>query len=139
LETGLAGIAVFCIDLDEFKTVNDSFGHGIGDQLLKQVAERLRGTSPARYIVARLSGDEFAILAPGAGQPEATALAEDLVRRISQPFWIDGIQINIHISIGIALAPMDSVSDIMRCADLALYRTKNEGRNSYRFYEVEMD
>ena len=107
--------------------------------MLKQVAERLRGTSPARYIVARLSGDEFAILAPGAGQPEATALAEDLVRRISQPFWIDGIQINIHISIGIALAPMDSVSDIMRCADLALYRTKNEGRNSYRFYEVEMD
>ena len=90
-------------------------------------------------MVARLSGDEFAILARGADQAAATELAEQLVQSISQPFWIDGIQINIHISVGIAIAPTDSVNDIMRCADLALYRTKNEGRNSFRFYEVEMD
>ncbi|CAN7358630.1 EAL domain-containing protein [Phyllobacterium sp. LjRoot231] len=139
LEKGLRSFAVFCIDLDEFKTVNDSFGHGIGDQLLKQVADRLRGAAPATYVVARLSGDEFAILARGADQTAATELAEQLVQSIAQPFWIDGIQINIHISVGIAIAPTDSVNDIMRCADLALYRTKNEGRNSFRFYEVEMD
>ncbi|MGH6762898.1 MAG: putative bifunctional diguanylate cyclase/phosphodiesterase [Phyllobacterium sp.] len=133
-----SSFAVLYIDLDEFKIVNDTFGHAIGDKLLMEVAKRLRKCVRKNDVVSRLSGDEFAILAPGMNVDSSAALARRILKTITRPFQINGIQMNIQMSIGIALAPTDSVQDIVRCADLALYRAKTEGRNGYRFYEAEM-
>jgi len=137
------GFSVFVFDLDLFKAVNDSLGHPVGDALLKAVAQRLRMATRETDAVARLGGDEFAILQTvHTDQKEsAVVLANRLLRTICAPYEIEGHQIVIGISIGIASAPDhgDDADQLLKNADLALYRAKSEGRNGYRFFEIEMD
>ena len=134
--------AVLCIDLDYFKQINDTLGHAIGDKLLKQASARLWGTTRETDMLARLGGDEFSLLLRPIDKPsDAAAIAERIVKAMSMPFSIDGHQILIGASVGIAVAPQDGeTTDIlMKNADLALYRAKAEGRSTYHFFEKEMD
>lgn len=135
--------ALLLLDLDRFKEVNDTLGHPTGDRLLQEVAQRLRGTVRDNDMVSRLGGDEFAIvMASENPMPEAAAtLAQRLVIALSQPFDLDGHQFAIATSIGIVLidAQAEAADTLMRNADLALYRAKDEGRACYRFFETEMD
>lgn len=136
------GFALLSIDLDHFKTVNDTLGHQAGDALLIAVAERLRsGLRPSDH-VARLGGDEFAVLQTMvATAEEAAACARHIIERLSQAYEIDGVPLTIGVSIGIAIAPGDGTDPhtIVKNADLALYRAKNDGRGTFRFFEAEMD
>jgi diguanylate cyclase (GGDEF)-like protein len=130
-------------DLDLFKAVNDSLGHPVGDELLKAIAQRLRRPGFANYTVARFGGDEFAVLQAEDGdqRDNAVVLANKLQSVLCEPYSIEGHQIVIGISIGIALAPADGASQIelLKSADLALYHAKSQGRHGYRFYEPQMD
>jgi diguanylate cyclase (GGDEF)-like protein/PAS domain S-box-containing protein len=134
-------MAVFCLDLDNFKTINDTLGHPIGDALLRAVAERLRAVVGKDETIARLGGDEFAILQAGASPYAAEALAGRVVDVMASPIVVEGHEINTGLSVGIALAPNDGTAadHLMKCADLALYRAKAEGRGLFRFFEPEMD
>lgn len=134
-------MAVMCLDLDNFKSVNDSLGHPIGDKLLQKVAQRLCGVLEGADTIARLGGDEFAILHPVKSLHDAEVLARHLISAVSEPIVIDGQEMCTGISIGIAVAPENGkTSDhLMKCADLALYRAKAQGRNAYRFFEPAMD
>ena len=135
-------MAVLCIDLDHFKTVNDTFGHAVGDALLKQASARLWGTTRETDTLARLGGDEFSLLLRPIGRPgDAAMIAERIVRAMAAPFTIEGHHINIGASVGIALAPQDGLTTdvLMKNADLALYRAKSEGRSTYHFFEKDMD
>ena len=135
-------VAVLCLDLDRFKNVNDLSGHSIGDELLRQVAERLNNSIRADDTVARLSGDEFAVIQVGVSHPDGPAvLGERLLKAINEPFDLDGQQILIGTSIGIALYPGDGENGeaLVRAADTALYRAKEAGRGTFRFFEAEMD
>ena len=135
-------LAVHHLDLDQFKAVNDTFGHPVGDRLLNLVAERLRAVVRETDTIARMGGDEFVIVqAQIAEAADATALAERIVHRVSQPYDIDGQQAVIGVSIGIAVGPGDGISAdmLLRNADLALYRAKGEGRGTFRFFEPAMD
>jgi diguanylate cyclase (GGDEF)-like protein len=136
------GVAVLCLDLDYFKSVNDTLGHPIGDALLRQVAERLRSCVREGDTVARLSGDEFAAIQLNADQPEsATVLAQRMIEGVSAPYEIEGHQIVIGTSVGISIAPTDGIEadNLLKNADMALYRAKADGRSTYRFFEPEMD
>ena len=135
-------IAVLCIDLDYFKSVNDTYGHAIGDKLLKQASARLWGSTRETDLVARLGGDEFSLLVRPVDKPsDVAAVAERIVKTMSAPFMIEGHQLSIGASIGIAIAPQDgSTTDVlMKNADLALYRAKSEGRSTFHFFEKDMD
>ncbi len=135
-------IAVLCIDLDLFKHVNDSFGHPMGDRLLKMVADRLATNLRATDLVARLGGDEFAMILEMDSSPnEISHFAARLIERLSEPYSIDGLEIVIGASIGIAISPGDGETgeDFLRNADMALYRAKSEGGGVHRFFEKEMD
>jgi diguanylate cyclase (GGDEF)-like protein len=135
-------VAVLCIDLDLFKNVNDSFGHPIGDRLLQMVADRLRLEVRGNNLVARLGGDEFAVvMASDVSPKEANDYAARLIEVLSAPYDIDGIDVVIGASIGIALSPGDGESseELMRNADMALYRAKSEGGGVHHFFEKEMD
>ena len=135
-------LAVFCLDLDHFKDVNDAHGHPVGDLLLKGVADRLRGCIRETDMVARLGGDEFAIIQAGGSQPtDATSLASRLIETIGAAYGLDGRQVVVGLSIGIALAPDDGLDpdQLLRNAGIALYRSKSDGRGLYRFFEAEMD
>ncbi len=141
LEEGKS-IAVLCLDLDRFKEVNDTLGHAAGDELLKAVAERLQASIHEHDTVARIGGDEFAILQTNAPQPNsATALAARVIETLTRPFDINGHQIVIGTSVGISVAPNDTRNprDLLKNADLALYQVKGRGRGSYRFFEPAMD
>jgi diguanylate cyclase (GGDEF)-like protein/PAS domain S-box-containing protein len=136
------GVAVLCIDLDLFKNVNDSFGHPMGDRLLTMVAGRMRGNVRSSDLVARLGGDEFAIVLAGEITPnDANDFALRLIHTLSEPYDMDGIEIVIGASIGIALSPGDgdNSEELMRNADMALYRAKNDGGGVHHFFEREMD
>ena len=138
---GAESVAVLCLDLDRFKMINDTLGHGIGDQLLKKVADRLSKVSRKDDLVARLGGDEFVILQRGVrSQRDAELLAERLVDLIGRTYVLSGHTVNIGISVGVALGfgPMQP-RDILRNADLALYEAKRAGRGRYRFFEQGMD
>ncbi|KJC62297.1 diguanylate cyclase [Bradyrhizobium sp. LTSPM299] len=140
--SGNKRVAVMCVDLDLFKNVNDSFGHPMGDRLLKLVAERLRAAVSGDNLAARLGGDEFAIvLAADVSPNEASAFAEQLIAVLSAPYAIDGLDIVVGASIGIALSPSDGMTteELMRNADMALYRAKSEGGGVHHFFEPEMD
>ena len=129
------GLAVFCLDLDHFKTVNDTLGHPVGDGLLHAVAQRLLRETRETDLVVRLGGDEFAIIQSSANQPDdAAALAERLIEVLSEPFPIGEHHINIGASMGIATNTDGMASDetLLKCADMALYRAKADGRGSYR-------
>jgi diguanylate cyclase (GGDEF)-like protein len=134
--------AVFCLDLDKFKQVNDTMGHPVGDCLLVAVADRLRACVREGDTVARLGGDEFAIIQLAVHQPDdAEILASRIIAAFSQPFDLDGGQIMAGVSIGATVAPGDSASfeTLMRDADIALYLAKTEGSGTARFFEPEMD
>src|SRR3954453_2482814 len=134
-------MAVFYLDLDNFKGINDTLGHPIGDRLLGIIAERVRGVVREGDTIARLGGDEFAVLQSGSSANAARALARRLVATISEPIEIDGQEINSSVSIGIALAPNDGTAadHLMKCAAPPLYRAKAEGRGTFRFFEPDMD
>jgi diguanylate cyclase (GGDEF)-like protein len=135
-------VAVHHLDLDQFKAVNDTFGHPAGDKLLKIVAERLRGLVRETDTIARMGGDEFAIVqAPITDPSEATSLAQRFITSMSEPFDIDGHQAVIGASVGIAVGPGDGLrpDKLLRNADLALYRAKGDGRGTFRFFEPAMD
>jgi diguanylate cyclase (GGDEF)-like protein len=135
--------AVFLLDLDRFKNVNDTLGHQAGDKLLKGVAERIKATCGEADIAARLGGDEFAVIAtPGNGNllHRAEILATRLIEAISAPDEIAGRPVVVGCSIGIALVPAhgERIDEILRNADLALYRSKSEGRNCFQIYSEQM-
>jgi diguanylate cyclase (GGDEF)-like protein len=135
-------IAALLIDLDRFKEINDGFGHGAGDRVLKEVAARLRASIRQEDVAGRLGGDEFAILQVGIDQPTgAVALTDRLMAVLSQPYEIDGLKIACGASIGVAVAPTDAQDweSLLGCADAALYKAKFDGRNSVRFFEPGMD
>ena len=135
-------IAVMCVDLDGFKNVNDSFGHPIGDRLLQLVSHRFTQCLRGNDLVARVGGDEFAvILDPVANPAEAGHLSSRLINALSGPYEIDEIEAVIGASIGIALSPGDGTTadELLRNADMALYRAKGEQRGTHRFFEQEMD
>jgi diguanylate cyclase (GGDEF)-like protein/PAS domain S-box-containing protein len=133
---------IFMLDLDLFKTVNDSLGHPVGDELLKAVADRLLGCIRDTDTVARLGGDEFAVLATvdGDQREAAIATAGKILGAVSAPYDLEGHHLHIGTSIGIALAPEHGadVEQLMKNADLALYKAKSEGRDAYRFFEDAM-
>jgi diguanylate cyclase (GGDEF)-like protein/PAS domain S-box-containing protein len=134
--------AVLCFDLDRFKSVNDTLGHIFGDKLLRQVAERLHPCLREGDAVARMGGDEFAIIQGSLTEPtEITALAARLIETINAPFDLDGHHVVVGASIGIAVAPTDAADadQLLKNADMALYRAKAEGRGTYRFFEPKMD
>jgi diguanylate cyclase (GGDEF)-like protein len=135
-------VAVHLLDLDHFKTVNDTLGHPTGDKLLKMVTARLRVLVRETDTIARMGGDEFAVLQTAIAQPaDATVLALRIIESVSAPFDLDGTQVVIGTSIGIAVGPADGTSpdQLIRNADLALYRAKDDGRSTYRFFGPEMD
>jgi diguanylate cyclase (GGDEF)-like protein len=136
-------LAVLCLDLDHFKKINDSLGHPVGDELLKQAAARLRQCVGPGDTVARLGGDEFAIVQFCNGcEPSAVpALASQIVEVVAAPYEIDGHHLVIGVSVGISLAPEDgdNPDELLKNADLALYRAKADGRGTYRFFETGMD
>ncbi len=135
-------LAVYCLDLDHFKGVNDSLGHPMGDALLQAVAQRLRKCLRDSDLVARLGGDEFAVVQYPLGSPnEASKLAGMLIETVSKPYEVHGHEFVIGASIGIALAPGDGheADGLLRNADIALYRAKAEGRGTAHFFEPEMD
>lgn len=134
-------MAVLCFDLDNFKAVNDSLGHPIGDKLLQELAKRLCVTVGDSDTIARLGGDEFAVLHPTANGQDTKQLARRLINATSAPFLIDGQEIYSSICVGIAIAPEHGTTSdqLMKSADLALYRAKGEGRNTWRLFDPEMD
>lgn len=135
-------LAVLYIDIDEFKSVNDSLGHPAGDELLKAVASRLQSCIRATDFVARLGGDEFAIVQTGIEQPDdVVELVKRIYETIREPYECLGHQVATDASIGIALAPNDGtdLDELLKRADLAMYGAKADGRRTYRFFEPEMD
>jgi diguanylate cyclase (GGDEF)-like protein/PAS domain S-box-containing protein len=149
LEQALAGLrrrdsmtAVLILDLDRFKSVNDTLGHAAGDRLIKLCARRLEACLRETDTVARLGGDEFALVQVGVEGPgEAEALCSRLLAALVEPFELNGHDIIVTASIGVALAPADAEEPgrLLQYADVALYRAKDEGRNTFRFFEPEMD
>ena len=135
--------AILCLDLDHFKHVNDTLGHPIGDELLRAVSARLRDCVRSVDTVARLGGDEFAIVQPAIDSTdEAIVLANRIIERLSAPFNLEGDHhVLIGVSIGISLAPGDGTDHgkLLKNADVALYRAKEDGRGTFRFFEAEMD
>ena len=134
--------AIHFIDLDQFKQVNDTLGHSRGDLLLQAVATRLRAAVRDTDMVARFGGDEFIVLqAPVGDEREAAALAERILRSIGDTYDIDGNEVMISASIGVAMAPHDGsdADQILRNADMALYRAKAESRDTWRFFKPEME
>jgi diguanylate cyclase (GGDEF)-like protein len=134
-------IAVLCLDLDRFKSVNDTLGHPMGDLLLRQVAERLKNCLRSSGFVARLGGDEFAVIETSLATAEqAGILAAKIVDVLAEPFHLDGSRVLTGTSIGIALASAPSAcpDQLVMAADLALYRAKADGRGTFRFFEPSM-
>ena len=136
--------ALYVLDLDRFKLINDLHGHAAGDHLLQAVAERLRCSIREVDVIARLGGDEFAIVAMTRGADpveDAARVARRLIAAAVAPIELAALQATIDLSIGIALAPADGedAETLMRRADLAMYRAKSEGGSSFRFFETEMD
>ncbi|MDX8398721.1 MAG: GGDEF domain-containing protein, partial [Gallionellaceae bacterium] len=135
-------LALMLIDLDKFKPVNDTYGHPVGDALLQAVATIFTRHSRETDVVARLGGDEFAILMVHPESKEAAGVsAQRIVNEIMKPLTIMGHQIKIGTSLGIALYPDNGMNEeeLIKKADIALYEAKNSGRNTYRFYQPELN
>jgi len=134
-------VAVMFLDLDNFKNINDSFGHKAGDLLLQGVAERLGQCLRPGDTVSRLSGDEFTLILSDMAQAgDANRLAQKIVEDFRLPYGVDGREIFVTASLGVALFPLDSRDreELLKYADIAMYRAKEQGKNSYQFYAAEM-
>lgn len=134
-------VAVLCLDLDHFKDVNDTMGHDAGDILLRMAAKRLLKVMPHHGLVARFGGDEFALIVPGITEHEAAhELARALVRCLSHPFRIRGKRVYVGASVGIAFGPSDGThpTDLLKKADIALYRAKRDGRGTFTCFDISM-
>ena len=144
IETGRADgrrLAICCVDLDLFKDVNDTYGHPTGDRLLRMVAQRLRDALGEGDFAARIGGDEFAVVLDAVAAPDAIdATAARMIETLSQPYAIDGIEVAIGASVGVALFPADGASadELTKNADLALYQAKSEGRRRHRFFQPDL-
>jgi diguanylate cyclase (GGDEF)-like protein len=137
-----AGVALILIDLDHFKHVNDSMGHDSGDALLTVVSERLKHCVRFTDTVARLGGDEFAVILPNVPDTlTVSAIADKILLALSKPVLLDDQEMSISASLGISMAPEDSNSAevLIKNADLALYKAKDEGRNNFKFFTAEMN
>tara|TARA_R110002126_G_scaffold282396_3_gene430786 strand:- start:12085 stop:13965 length:1881 start_codon:yes stop_codon:yes gene_type:complete len=135
-------LALLFIDLDNFKPVNDALGHAAGDELLKQLSQRLTALLPADHALIRFGGDEFLVLAPHATRSHnLDQLAESLISQITSSFDISQTRVSVSASIGIACAPADGTDfkQLCRKADIAMYRAKEEGRNTYHFFDDSLD
>jgi diguanylate cyclase (GGDEF)-like protein len=135
------GFTLFFLDLDRFKNVNDTLGHAVGDVLLKQVGERLTEIMQEEDTIARLGGDEFALLLPRVESSDvANVVADKLYASLQQPFLVGGQQLFITSSIGIAIAPRDGehYETLLKHADIAMYRAKQQGRNRYATYSPSL-
>ena len=137
-----ASCALMLLDLDNFKFINDAFGHAAGDSLLVEVSKRLKENIPDNAILSRLGGDEFAVIIPNTATTEIMSqLSSQLKSVISQPWHYGDNQIEIHVSIGIAFTSdtINSIKSFLRASDLALYAAKEAGRDSIRFFKLEME
>ena len=135
-------VALMFLDLDKFKDINDTLGHHVGDLLLKAVAKRLQRCVRETDTVARLGGDEFAVILTNLQRPEdATQVAESIIATVADPFGLEEHEVLTSTSIGITLYPSDAgdADQLLKNADLAMFRSKAEGRNNYHFYVAEMD
>ncbi len=136
-------LATLVLDLDHFKTINDAFGHEVGDKVLSRVAQRLKSMLPEEAVVGYLGGDGFLVLLPQNETydlPQLDNLVKETIHQLSQSYFIDGRTLNIGCSIGVALAPRfgtDSVT-LIKNADMAVYHAKTLGRATYHFYDGEM-
>jgi diguanylate cyclase (GGDEF)-like protein len=136
------GFAVFCLDLDNFKQVNDTLGHPVGDELLRAVAGRLNACVREVDTVARLGGDEFAVIQCGIQNTEDTErLARRIVECVGAPYELNGHRVVVGCSVGMSVSPSDGTTGekLLKNADVALYRAKIEGRGTWRFFEPAMD
>jgi diguanylate cyclase (GGDEF)-like protein/PAS domain S-box-containing protein len=135
-----ASLALIFLDLDHFKNVNDSLGHRVGDELLKALAQRLRSVVREQDTISRLGGDEFILVLPGTDADGAAHVAGKLLEIAAQPYTLERHELTITPSIGIALFPADGedFDTLSKCADAAMYRAKQDGRNTYRFFTPEM-
>jgi diguanylate cyclase (GGDEF)-like protein/PAS domain S-box-containing protein len=134
--------ALLCIDLDHFKDINDTRGHALGDELLRQVSHRLIECIRIRDSIARLGGDEFAvILAARGGQKRAVAVARRIVEQLRLPFSLKGSEITVTASVGIAMFPDDAImaETLVKYADTAMYHAKRAGRDTFRFFTTQMN
>ena len=133
-------VAVVLVDLDDFKLVNDSLGHSLGDELLKAVAERLSSTLRASDTIVRLGGDEFVVLAEVGANEHLAQLVDRLFQALAEPVQAGGMPLSVRMSVGIALFPHDGedVESLLRQADTAMYSAKNEGKNRFAFFTEDM-
>ncbi len=139
--------AVFYIDLDGFKDVNDTLGHSVGDALLKALAARLRDRLPEDYLIARLAGDEFGVLQSKCEKVDAAiSLANEILEAVAQPFSLENNLVSVTASVGVAIAGVGeaSIDELLKSADLAMYRAKDDGRGgggpgAYRIFDPTMD
>lgn len=134
--------AIMMLDLDRFKQVNDTMGHAAGDELLKQVSDRLQRSIERECTIGRLGGDEFQVMLPDIDdRGELGEVAQKIITMLKQPYSLEEGRCVIGASVGIAIAPHDGVSrsEVVRSADLALYAAKNGGRGQYRFYTADLE
>ena len=133
-------MALMFLDLDHFKNVNDTLGHRIGDELLIQLAARLKALLREEDTLSRLGGDEFIVVLPGTNIDGAAHVAEKLLETVAEPYQIEQYELVVTPSLGIAMYPFDGTDfdKLYQCADVAMYRAKKDGRNCFRFFTVEM-
>ena len=133
-------IAVFCLNLDNFRAVNDALGQGAGDEVLRMVASRLRLALAVRDVVTRQSADTFMIMLPGIGRDRAATVASGLLNVLESPLWVHDKELNMTASVGISLYPGDgeSLETLLMRAEAAMFEVKASGRNSMRFFEPKM-
>lgn len=136
------GTALLFLDLDRFKSINDSLGHEAGDDLLQEVARRLRGSVRESDIVARLGGDEFVVLLPETTEiGQVTPVADKILGAVGKPFTLLGQEFRITVSIGVAMFPRDGEDEetLMKNADIAMYHAKEQGKNNYQFFSEDLN
>jgi len=134
-------VSMLLLDLDNFKVVNDTLGHDIGDMLLRQVAQRLGQTLRSTDVICRIGGDEFVVIVePAEDESEPDQVARKILRALADPFMVETHQLFVSASIGVSVYPKDApdAAAVVRCADIAMYHAKNKGKNAYEVFHAEM-